>query len=85
MMRWQNCLTFETPLAFMDNVQNRGNYWYYSSFTIQKPNTFPAFFYLETDCYEPYWKPCSKDFVLSRWETALQGYVNMVEELKNGY
>ena len=86
MMRWQNCIAFETPQAYDNNIEARGGICdYFSSFTIERPQTFPAFFYLEQDAYEPYWKSCSKDFVLNRWETALQGFVNMIEELKNGY
>ena len=86
MMRWQNCIAFETEQAYNNNVRITGNICdYFSNFSIVKPDTFPAFFYLEQDAYEPYWKACSKYFVLNRWETALQGFVNMVEELKNGY
>lgn len=86
MMRWQNCVAFETEQAYNNNVRITGNICdYFSNFSIVKPDTFPAFFYLEQDAYEPYWKVCSKDFVLNRWETALQGFVNMIEELKNGY
>lgn len=88
MMRWQNCVAFETEQAYNANVRIIGNGSicdYFDSFTICKPQTFPAFFYLEQNAYEPYWKACSKDFVLNRWETAIQGFVGMVEELKNGY
>lgn len=86
MMRWQNCIAFETPQDYDNNIEARGGIRdYFINFTIERPQTFPAFFYLEQDAYEPYWKSCSKDFVLSRWETAMQGFVNMVEKLKNGY
>ena len=85
MMRWQNCVVFETPQAFNNTVQTRGAYCYFESFTMEQPKVFPAFYYLETDAYEPYWKPCSKDFVLNRWEQATQGFLDMIAELKNGY
>lgn len=85
MMRWQNCAVFETPQAFNNTVQIRGAYCYFDNFTMEQPKAFPAFYYLETDAYEPYWELCSKDFVLNRWEEATQGFLNMIAKLKNGY
>lgn len=85
MMRWQNCIAFETEQAYNNNVRTGIFSDYFSNISIVKPDTFPAFFYLEQNDYEPYWKACSKEFVLNQWETALQEFVDMIEELKNGY
>ena len=85
MMQWQNCIALETEQAYNNNVRITGNICdYFNSFPIIKPNSFPAFFYLEQGAY-PYWKACSKDSVLKQWETAVQGFENKIKELKNGY
>ena len=81
MIRWQNCVAFETEEAFMGTTEERFGHFYFSNISIQKPNSFPSFFLLE-DGYEPWWKPTTKEFMIERCESVLQGYINLINDLK---
>lgn len=86
MTRWQNCLAFETSESFYAHAKtNDGKNYSFSTFSIGPPPSFPAFYYLETDSYEPYWKITTKNFVVKRFEDGIKGYVEMLEDLQKNY
>lgn len=81
MIRWLNCVAFETEQDFIDTAEERYGDFYFSNISIRKPSSFPAFFVLK-EGYDFWWEPTTKAFMVERCENALQNFVNLVNELK---
>ena len=81
MMRWQNCVVFETQKDFETNAEERHGRWFFSHSDISYPKNFPAYFELK-DGYDYYWTPIEPREMLSRWEDAISELQTMYDNLE---
>ncbi len=80
MIRWMNCVVFETLQDFEENVEDRMGRPFFSGNEISKPDQFPAYFELKSGYYY-YWWPIEPKAMLARWDATIMYYQTMRNEL----